>query len=208
MPVAYLDELEHPAAIAVTAAVTLAVSWIVAVRRPVPVWELRLTEWINGAPSALTTALYPVMQMGTLGGPILVAIAIVVTKRDWLLGAFVVATGAVTWLAAKGVKRLVDRDRPLSYLPDIVVRDGDGSGLGFISGHSAVAASAIVMAIVVIPTRLRPVAVAVIGIVGVARVLVGVHLVADVVGGWSFGVLTGLGGLAVAGALRIRATRS
>ena len=51
MPVAYLDELEHPTAIAVTAAVTLAVSWIVAVRRPVPVWELRLTEWINDAPA-------------------------------------------------------------------------------------------------------------------------------------------------------------
>ena len=138
----------------------------------------------------------------------LVAIAIVVIKRDWLLGALVVATGIFTWLAAKGVKRLVHRDRPLSYLPDVVVRDGDGSGLGFISGHSAVAASAIVMAIVVIPKRLRPVAVAVIGIVGAARVLVGVHLVADVVGGWSFGVLTGLGGLAVAGALRIRAPRS
>ena len=208
MPVAYLDELEHPTAVAVTAAVTLAVSWIVAVRRPVPVWELRLTEWINDAPSALASASYPVMQMGTLGGPIVVAIAIVVIKRDWLLGAVVVATGIFTWLAAKGVKRLVQRDRPLSYLPDVVVRDGDGSGLGFISGHSAVAASAIVMAIVVIPKRLRPVAVAVIGFVGVARVLVGVHLVADVVGGWSFGVLTGLGGLAVAGALRIRAPRS
>jgi membrane-associated phospholipid phosphatase len=208
VPVAYLDELEHPTAVAVTAAVTLAVSWIVAVRRPVPVWELRLTEWINGAPSALASASYPVMQMGTLGGPIVVAIAIVAIKRDWLLGAVVVATGIFTWLAAKGVKRLVQRDRPLSYLPDVVVRDGDGSGLGFISGHSAVAASAIVMAIVVVPKRLRPVAVAMIGIVGAARVLVGVHLVADVVGGWSFGVLTGLGGLAVAGALRIRAPRS
>ena len=89
------------------------------------------------------------MQMGTLGGPILVAIAIVVVKRDWLLGAVVVATGAFTWPAAKGVKRLVDRDRPLFYLSDIVVRDGDGSGLGFISGHSAVAASAILLALVV-----------------------------------------------------------
>ena len=207
MAVAYLDEFEHPRAVAVTAAVALAVSWVIAVRRPVPGWELRLTEWINDAPSALASALQPVMQMGTLGGPIVVAIAIVVVKRDWLLGGAVVATGAFTWLAAKGVKQLVQRDRPPSYLPDVVVRDGDGSGLGFISGHSAVAASAILMAIVVIPKRLRPVAVAVAGLVGLARVVVGVHFVADVVGGWSFGVLTGLGGLAVAGAVRTRATR-
>jgi hypothetical protein len=68
--VAYLDELEHPRTVAITAAVALAVSWVVAVRRPVPGWESRLTEWINDVPSALASALQPVMQMGTLGGPI------------------------------------------------------------------------------------------------------------------------------------------
>ncbi len=204
MAATYLDELEHPGAIAVTAAVTLAISWIVAVQRPVPVWELRLTEWINDAPRVVGSALYPVMQLGSLGGPVLVAIAIVVFKRDWLLAAAVVATGSLTWLAAKGVKRLVGRDRPLSYLPDIVVRDGDGSGLGFISGHSAVAASAVMMAIVVVPKRWRPVGLVLVGLVGVARVVVGVHFPMDVVGGWSFGVLTGLGGLAAAGAVSTR----
>ena len=204
MAVAYLDELEHPRAIAIIAAMALVVSWVVAVQRPVPGWELRLTEWINDAPRALASALQPVMQMGTLGGPIVVAIAIVVAKRDWLLGGAVVATGAFTWLAAKGVKHLVQRERPPFFLPDIVVRDGNGSGLGFVSGHSAVAASAILMVLVVIPKRLRPVAVAVAGLVGLARVVVGVHLVVDVVGGWSFGVLTGLAGLAVAGAIRAR----
>lgn len=207
MAVAYLDELEHPRAVAVTAAVALVVSWVIAAQRPVPGWELRLTEWINDAPSTLASALQPVMQLGTLGGPIVVAIAIVAIKRDWLLGGAIVATGLFTWFAAKGVKQLVQRDRPPSYLADIVVRDGDGSGLGFISGHSAVAASAVMMGVVVIPKRLRPLAVAVAALVGLARVLVGVHLVADVVGGWSFGVLTGLGGLAVAGGFRTRAVR-
>jgi membrane-associated phospholipid phosphatase len=41
-------------------------------------------------------------------------------------------------------------------------------------------------------------------IVGMARIVHGVHLPADIVGGWSFGVLLGLGGLAVADALRSR----
>jgi len=204
----YLDELERPGAIAGTAVVTLAVSWIIALRRPVPVWELRLTEWINDAPRALGSALLPVMQLGTLAAPVLVAIAIVAFKRDWLLAGAVVATGVVTWLTAKGVKQLVARDRPLLYLPHIVVRDGDGSGLGFISGHSAVAASAAMMAIVVVPKRWRLAVVALAALVGVARVVVGVHFPMDVVGGWSFGVLTGLGGLAVAGLVRARAARS
>src|SRR6478735_3703370 len=187
----YLNELERPGAIAGTAVVTLAVSWIIALRRPVPVWELRLTEWINDAPRALGSALLPVMQLGTLAAPVLVAIAIVAFKRDWLLAGAVVATGVVTWLTAKGVKQLV-------------VRDGDGSGLGFISGHSAVAASAAMMAIVVVPKRWRLAVVALAALVGVARVVVGVHFPMDVVGGWSFGVLTGLGGLAFAGLVRAR----
>ena len=102
----YLDELERPGAIAGTAVVTLAVSWIIALRRPVPVWELRLTEWINDAPR-VGSALLPVMQLGTLAAPVLVAIAIVAFKRDWLLAGAVVATGVVTWLTAKGVKQLV-----------------------------------------------------------------------------------------------------
>ena len=120
----------------------LAASYAVAIRRPLPSWELRLTEAINDVPDAVGSALYPVMQLGTLGGPIVVAIAIAIFKRDLVLSAAVVITGIVTWFAAKGVKRLVERDRPLTYLPEIIVREGDGTGLGYISGHSAVAASA------------------------------------------------------------------
>ena len=52
------------------------------------------------------------------------------------------------------------------------------------------------MAIVVVPKRWRLAVVALAALVGVARVVVGVHFPMDVVGGWSFGVLTGLGGLA------------
>ena len=59
------------------------------------------------------------------------------------------------------------------------------------------------MAMVVVPKRWRPVGLVLVGLVGVARVVVGVHFPMDVVGGWSFGVLTGLAGLAVAGAVRV-----
>ena len=204
----YLDEFAHPRVIAAAAVVGLAASYAVAIRRPLPSWELRLTDAINDVPDAVGSALYPVMQLGTLGGPIVVAIAIAIFKRDLVLSAAVVITGIVTWFAAKGVKRLVERDRPLTYLPEIIVREGDGSGLGYISGHSAVAASAAIMAMVAIPSRWRPAAAAVAGLVGVARIVHGVHLPADVVGGWSVGVLLGLGGLALAGMVHPPPARS
>jgi undecaprenyl-diphosphatase len=179
-------------------------SYVVAVQRPVPSWELRLTERINDVPDWVGSALYPVMQMGTFAGPIIVAVLIAIFRRDLVLSVAVVLTGLVTWFAAKGVKKMVERGRPLTYLPDIVVREGDGTGIGYISGHSAVAASAAIMAMVALPRRWRPLAAVTAVLVGIARIVHGVHLPADVVGGWSFGVLLGLAGLWVAGSIPSR----
>ena len=141
--------------------------------------------------------MFPVMQFGTLAGPIVVAIGIAIFKRDWLLSGTTIAAGLIAWFGAKGIKKLVERDRPLTYLPDIAVREGDGSGLGFVSGHAAVAATAAVMAIVALPRSWRPAAAVVAALVGIARIVHGVHLPADVLGGWSFGVLISMGVLAV-----------
>jgi undecaprenyl-diphosphatase len=176
----------------------------VAVQRPLPAWELRLTEWINDVPDWVASALYPVMQMGTFAGPIIVAVLIAIFRRDLVLSVAVVLTGLVTWFAAKGVKKMVERGRPLTYLPDIVVREGDGTGIGYISGHSAVAASAAIMVMVALPRQWRPLAAVTAVLVGIARIVHGVHLPADVVGGWSFGVLLGLAGLWVAGSIPSR----
>jgi undecaprenyl-diphosphatase len=187
--------LAHPSGYAVGAAVGLVLSYLVARQDPVPNWELNLTEWINEVPEVFATVLYPVMQLGTLFGPVLVAVAIVVLRRDWLLGGATVVAGLIAWFAAKGVKRMVERDRPLGYLPEIIVREGDGSGLGYVSGHSAVAASAAVMAMAALPARWRPPLAVGAVLVGLARIVHGVHLPADLVGGWSLGVLISLGAL-------------
>ena len=187
--------LARPDLLALGAGVGLAASYAVAVQTPVPEWELRLTEWINEAPDAIATAMYPVMQAGTLGGPIVVATLIAAFRRDWLLSGATVVAGLVAWFGAKGVKWVVERDRPLSYLPEVVIREGDGTGLGYVSGHSAVAATAAIMAMAVLPRRWRLLPALVAGVVGIARIVHGVHLPADVIGGWSFGILIAHGAL-------------
>jgi undecaprenyl-diphosphatase len=179
-------------------------SYSIAVQRPVPEWELRLTERINDVPEAVATLLYPVMQLGTLAGPLIVAAGIALFRRDWLLSAATVAAGLTAWFGAKGVKRLVERDRPRTYLPEIIIREGDGTGLGFISGHSAVAATAAVMAMAALPQRWRWVPPVLAGLVGLARIVHGVHLPADVIGGWSFGILIAVGALGLVDVIRTR----
>ncbi|MGB9347916.1 MAG: phosphatase PAP2 family protein [Ilumatobacteraceae bacterium] len=190
-----LGGFRHPFLVVGAALIGLATSYLVAIRTPVPSWELSLTEWINDAPDNVATVLYPIMQFGTLAGPLLVAIAIAIFRRDWLLSAATMIVGLVTWFAAKGVKRLVERDRPASYMTEIVIREGDGTGLGYVSGHSAVAAATAVMAMAALPPRWRPLMVVVAFLVGLARVVHGVHLPADLVGGWSLGVLIAMGAL-------------
>lgn len=190
-----LRSLGRPGTTAAISAVALGLSYAVAVQDPIPQWELDLTDWINSAPDWLASALYPVMQLGTLGGPLVVAVGIAVFARDRWLAAATAISGVVTWFGAKGVKKIVERDRPLSYLPGIEVREGDGTGLGYISGHSAVAASTAVMVMVVLPRRWRWVPALLAGLVGLARIIHGVHLPADVVGGWAFGTLVALGTL-------------
>lgn len=181
-------------------------SYAVAAQVPVPEWELDLTQWINDVPDSVATVLYPIMQLGTLGGPIAVAVAVAVFKRDYLLSAVTVLAGFGSWFGAKAVKAVVERGRPLEFDADINVREGDGDGFGYISGHSSVAATAAVMAMAALPRAWRPVAALAAGLVGVARIVHGVHLPADVVGGWSFGTLIALAGLELVDLIDARST--
>src|SRR5262249_30882150 len=141
------------------------------------------------------TMLWPLMQLGALWGPFVVAGLIVAFRRDWLLAGVTVATGTVTWFTAKAIKHTVERGRPGAYIADIIVREGKGTGLGFPSGHAAVAAATAVLSLAALPRRARPLPIVLVFVVGVARIVYGVHLPVDVIGGWAFGTIMGLIGL-------------
>lgn len=189
--------LQHPIGITVGASVGLVSSWALAQQDPIPEWELDLTERINGVSDLVATLLYPVMQLGTLGGPLVVGALIATVGSDRLLGAATAVAGAVTWFVAKGVKEIVGRGRPLEYIEAIDVREGEGTGLGFVSGHGAVAATTAVMAMAALPARWRWLLALAAALVGIARIVHGVHLPADVIGGWSLGILIAVGALGV-----------
>jgi undecaprenyl-diphosphatase len=172
--------------------------------RPVPAWELQVARWATALPDVVGDALWPVMQFGSLAAPVVVAGALAVVRRRWWLSAAVLVTGVVAWSVAKVVKQLVGRGRPREYLPELGVREGDGLGLGFISGHSTVAAALAVLVAAALPPAARPWAALAAVLVGLARMVAGVHLAADVAGGWSAGALLGLGALSVVERLEAR----
>jgi glycosyltransferase 2 family protein len=198
--------LRHPWVIAAIALVALAWTWIIAAQDGLEAWERSLTRWFNDAPDWVAHTMWPVMQAGTLWCPFVVALVIGCVKRDWFVAGVTVVVGLVVWFGAQGVKQIVERERPIAFITDLHVREGTASDLGYHSGHSAMAAAVAIVAFTVVSRRWWPLLIAAVVIVGIARIVQGVHLPADVIGGWAFGTLLGVAGVSVIDWHRRRAT--
>jgi membrane-associated phospholipid phosphatase len=152
-----------------------------------PDWEARVFDVLN-APAGLEGVLWLPMQLGSLFGPLVVAGASWLTWRKWRPSAGVVVSGVVAWQLAKVLKNAVERGRPFEMVDEFADRFGTPyEGLGFVSGHSAVAFT---MAAVLSPYLTRRQRVAVYGVacvVGLARIQVSAHLPLDVIGGAALG---------------------
>ncbi len=154
--------------------------------------ETRTFETVNQLDDLLEPLLWLPMQLGSLLGPVVVAIGAWLAWRQWrpTIGALVV--GVLAWQTAKVVKQLVDRGRPVDELGQIVTRAGTPTdGLGFVSGHGAVAFA---LATVVAPwlsSTGRVVAYGLAVVVALARIHVGAHLPLDTIGGAALGMAFG-----------------
>lgn len=152
-------------------------------------WERTAAELLNG-PALAAGVVWPVMQLGTVAGATLVGMAVGAVRRSWSppLIAFGAAWASVA--LADQVKAAAGRGRP-EQLDVLVVVHDHATGAGYPSSHTAVA-TALVVAFL---PRLRPRAAAALVVaaagVGLARIIVGVHLPLDVLGGAAVGLLVG-----------------
>ena len=162
-----------------------------AARRPqVPRVEQDLFRLINNLPGWLEAPLWLAMQAGSLAA-VPVSAGAALAARKPRLARDLALSGAAAYLLAKVVKGVVDRGRPAAELLDVLVRGTPQSGLGFPSGHAAVAAALATAAVPYLPRRARRLLWAVVILVGIARSYVGAHLPADVVGGVALGWAVG-----------------
>jgi glycosyltransferase 2 family protein len=131
-----------------------------------------------------------VMQLGVIGAVPLVAILALATRRLRLALDAVLAAGSI-YLIAKLVKEFVQRGRPQTLLDDVHILGEPARGLGYVSGHSAVAVALATVSSPYLGRRARRVAWILAGCVCVARMYVGSHLPYDVVGGAALGWAAG-----------------
>jgi undecaprenyl-diphosphatase len=156
----------------------------------IPAWERSLFAALHDIPRWVDHALWLPMQLGSAWAPVLVAALGWWLTRSWrpTVGALVVGWGA--WWMAKAVKSAVDRGRPaLELAVDSVRPSAIDEGLGFVSGHAAVAFACATIISPYLPRPWRVVAYVLALTVALSRVVVGAHFPLDVVGGAALGML-------------------
>ena len=170
-----------------------------AVRRDrVSATEARAFRAVNGLPDALYPPAWVVMQLGAFGA-VPAAAAAAWRAGDGELAARLLVGGTGAWAAAKLVKQVVRRPRPADLLPGIRGRGRDAAGLGYLSGHAAVAVALGAAALPRLGPAARALTLTAIPLVGLTRVYVGAHLPLDIAGGAALGLAAdAAAGLAVA----------
>jgi uncharacterized membrane protein YbhN (UPF0104 family)/membrane-associated phospholipid phosphatase len=143
--------------------------------------------------------IWGVMQLGVIGAVPLVALLALLTRR-LRLAAYAALAGGTIYLVAKVVKVFVQRGRPQTLLDNVFILDVPDRGLGYVSGHSAVAVALATVASPFLGRRARRVAWTLAALVCVARIYVGSHLPFDVLGGAALGWAAGALVLLVFGA--------
>jgi undecaprenyl-diphosphatase len=159
------------------------------------VGEVAMLEAANGLPSAVGWPLRVAMELGTLWAGIVLTVAVALcTRRAPVASATAVLVATLVAFRLDNVlKDVIDRPRPPGLVSGLEVRETI-SGYGFPSGHSTMAFALAAAVHPTVPPRLRWVPWVLAAAVGLARMHVGVHWPADVVGGAALGTAVGSGG--------------
>lgn len=188
-PSATMVPRRRPGVALLGAVATAGVTTVVARRRRVPPVERAAFRAVNRLPSGLGAPVCIAMQAGSLPAVFVVAGAARLAGHR-RLSTVTATVGTGVWAGCKVVKRWVRRGRPAEYLDHPTIRGAAARGLGFPSGHAAVAVALTCLVAPALPTGARRGAWALAGSVAGARMYVGAHLPLDVVGGAAFGLAT------------------
>ena len=166
----------------------LAFSWIAALPNGISGLEEQVFRAVNDLPDWIEYPGWPVMQLGAIIAVPIVAAVWIALFRDWRVPTRIALAGTTAWLIAKVIKELADRGRPEAFLSDVNLRPA-WHGLGFPSGHTAVAFAIAVILGSTLGRRWRTWIWGLAIVAGLLRIYTAAHLPLDVLGGWGLGIV-------------------
>lgn len=170
--------------------IVLAAVVVLASRGRLSLFETDVFRLFNHLPPSAGVPLSVLMEAGSFAAVIVVtAVALVARRHELALD--LAASGSAAYLLARLGKLIVMRARPDILLSDVIIHGSAATGLGFPSGHAAVAAALATAATPYLGRRARQVTWGIVWAVAIARLYVGAHLPLDVLGGVALGWLTG-----------------
>lgn len=149
--------------------------------------ETAVFRAVNRLPDQLYRPGWIVMQAGNVNAAPIAGLVALRAGRP-RLAARITLTGLITWALAKLIKKGYRRPRPAYLIPGVRCRGKEASGLGYVSGHTGVAAGIAVAALPVLRTPARIATAVAVPLVGLCRMYVGAHLPLDVLGGAALGL--------------------
>ena len=152
----------------------LGLGLLIAQRGRLPVLERNLFQLVNDLPATVFPVVWVVMQLGNVVAVPAVAAVAALTRRFRMARDILVA-GGLAYVASDLVKSVVRRERPGGFAVEVNFPEGPVSGLGFVSGHAAVAAALATAVVPHLSRRGRRVAWALARTVALSRVIVRAH---------------------------------
>jgi len=160
-------------------------------RMPGPL-ETALFELINQLGSWLTYILYPLGQYGAIFVVPIVALILSLFARKVRPAIYVLIAGTSAWITARIFKEIIGRGRPDAFFDNVIFHGPENfAGLGFPSGHAAVAAAMTTVIWPFVSPLVRRTLLILTAVVMFSRIYVGGHLPLDVIGGAALGVIVG-----------------
>jgi undecaprenyl-diphosphatase len=153
----------------------------------------RLNDLVSGHP-AVVAVIKAVTTLGStpvLAGVVALALLYLAIRREWRLALFLIASAVGGFIIDPVLKDLVGRLRPVVAHPI-----AHGLGNSFPSGHalnSTICYGAILLVFLPVARgnwrkAFKIIIFSLIALIGITRILLEVHFISDVIGGWAIGI--------------------